>query len=83
MSSLTSGAVSKRPLSPFAVPECAACIAERCHTNEERRKYHPLSGHGFTKEGGWTDPRAKSRHDAEVATANAMNASIKTTPEAN
>lgn len=81
---VASSAPTRRPLSPFAVPECAACMAERCHTKAEDAKYHPLSGHGFTKEGGWSDPRAKAAHDAEIiATINANNGYHQPTPEAN
>ena len=82
MSSVASSAPTRRPLSPFAVPECGACMAERCHTKAEDAKYHPLSGHGYTKEGGWTDPRAKALHDAELKSAIAIVAAPKLTPEA-
>ncbi len=54
MNSVASGVQTSAPLSPFAVPECAACTARRCHTPEEDRQYHPLAGHGFTPETGWT-----------------------------
>jgi hypothetical protein len=84
MSSVTSGAQTKRPLSPFAVPSCDACMAERWHTKEEDQRYHPLSGHGFTKETGWTH--------LELATLAAFKAhtpehvvitGLKSSPEAN
>lgn len=65
MSNVASSVPIRRPLSPFAVPECAACMAERCHTEEERQTYHPLSGHGYSKETGWTHPRAKLAHEVE------------------
>lgn len=32
---------------------CPACIGERCHTPEEWLR-HPMAGHGFTFEQGWT-----------------------------
>lgn len=52
-SAVASREVSKRPLSPFAVPECGACMGERLHTDAEW-EHHPFAGHGFTKEQGWT-----------------------------
>ena len=35
-------------------PGCPACEARRRHTAEERREFHPLSGHGYSREVGWT-----------------------------
>jgi hypothetical protein len=35
-------------------PACPACEARRRHTAEERREYHPQSGHGYAQEVGWT-----------------------------
>lgn len=35
--------------------QCAACVAHRCHTPAEW-KNHPLAGHGYTPEQGWTHP---------------------------
>ena len=34
---------------------CSACEAKRIHT-EEDWQHHPLRGHGFTKEQGWSHP---------------------------
>lgn len=34
--------------------DCPACIIKRLHTAEERKEYHPYSGHGYTPETGWT-----------------------------
>lgn len=33
--------------------DCPACLQKRCHTQAEW-KTHPLAGHGFSKETGWT-----------------------------
>jgi hypothetical protein len=35
-------------------PECPGCIAMRLHTPEEFKQFHPLAGHGFSIETGWT-----------------------------
>jgi hypothetical protein len=35
-------------------PSCPACQSKRRHTAEETREFHPDSGHGFTKEQGWS-----------------------------
>ena len=37
---------------------CKACRDHRCHTKVEWRN-HPLAGHGFTPETGWTHPEAE------------------------
>lgn len=50
---------------------CAACQARRCHTPEELRNHHPLAGHSFTPETGWTHPEAERLHLAAVP-ANAI-----------
>ena len=73
MSSVASGAKTEVPLSPFAVPECAACMARRCHTDEENRAHHPFSGHGYTKEQGWSHPQLA----AEAAARESANAALK------
>lgn len=33
---------------------CPACEAKRQHTEAELKTYHPLAGHGYTSESGWT-----------------------------
>lgn len=38
---------------------CPVCQAGKHHTKAETRKYHPLVGHGYTPESGWTSPEAK------------------------
>lgn len=48
-------------------PSCPACIAHRYHSDLERITHHPLSGHGFTKEFGWTHPDAETAHNREQA----------------
>ncbi|HZF23981.1 MAG TPA: hypothetical protein VE030_11020 [Burkholderiales bacterium] len=40
---------------------CAACIAGRRHAPEEVQAHHPFSGHGFSPEVGWTDPRLEPK----------------------
>lgn len=45
--------------------DCAACQERRCHTAEEW-KNHPLAGHGYTPETGWTHPEAQRAHEREV-----------------
>lgn len=39
-------------------PGCPGCIERRIHSKAETRKYHPFSGHGFSREQGgtWTLP---------------------------
>jgi len=43
---------------------CKACRDKRNHTKVEWRN-HPLAGHGFTPETGWTHPEAKRLHVEE------------------
>lgn len=43
-------------------PACPACREKRIHTDEEW-KNHPLRGHGFADNRGWTHP------DLEAAAA--------------
>jgi len=57
---------SARP--PLAVPTCPACVAQRTHTPAEW-KNHPLAGHGFTPETGWSLSEAKAASEAERAKA--------------
>lgn len=59
-------------------PVCPACDANRLHTKTEEAVYHPLAGHplaghGFTKEQGWSHPKARSLHDEEELLRNAKN----------
>lgn len=35
-------------------PNCPACVSYRLHTEAEWDRYHPLRGHGYTKEQGYT-----------------------------
>lgn len=57
--------------------DCAACQAKRCHTAEEWAN-HPLAGHGFTPETGWTHPEAQRSHEAEVEAAKRYAQETKT-----
>ena len=65
---------------PLAVPTCAACREQRTHTPAEW-KNHPLAGHGFTPETGWSHSEAKRLHFMEVESANAKRAALAATPE--
>lgn len=38
-------------------PLCPACQAKRQHTAGERTEFHPLAGHGYSPESGWTFDR--------------------------
>jgi hypothetical protein len=49
------------------MPGCKACRDKRLHTSLERRKFHPLAGHGYTPETGWTHPEAERLHNEEKA----------------
>lgn len=55
---------------------CPACTARRFHTDKERADFHPLAGHGYTKEQGWTHPDAKAAHDRDVETARIKQAEL-------
>lgn len=44
---------------------CKACRDKRCHTKVEWRN-HPLAGHGYTRETGWTHPEAERLHNEEA-----------------
>jgi hypothetical protein len=35
-------------------PGCQDCEARRLHSKENWAKYHPLAGHGYLREKGWT-----------------------------
>jgi hypothetical protein len=70
---------------------CKACRDRRCHTELEKRKFHPLMGHGYAPETGWTHPEAKRLHDQKViaravpkvGTTNVMGMTLlQLTPEA-
>lgn len=47
-------------------PGCPACEARRRHAPEERREYHPLAGHGYAPELGWTHPVLVQKARGEV-----------------
>jgi len=46
-------------------PSCPACANRRLHTPEEW-KNHPLAGHGYSPETGWSSPEAKAAHEVEA-----------------
>lgn len=37
-------------------PGCVACARRWRHELPVLREFHPLTGHGYTKEGGWSHP---------------------------
>lgn len=37
-------------------PDCPACRHFRLHSDDEQRAFHPMAGHGYAKEVGWTHP---------------------------
>jgi hypothetical protein len=39
---------------------CAACEEKRRHTSAEMREFHPLAGHGFAGNVGWTHPELET-----------------------
>lgn len=39
---------------------CPACAAGTYHTQKEFKTFHPLAGHGFTREQGWTHPNLEA-----------------------
>jgi hypothetical protein len=51
---------------------CHCCKAQkkrvvgRRHAPRECKRHHPLGGHGYLKERGWTDPEAERQHGLEV-----------------
>ena len=45
---------------------CPACSAARVHTPADWQ-HHPLAGHGYTQETGWTSEAAKAQSEAERA----------------
>jgi hypothetical protein len=61
---------------------CKACRDKRNHTELEKRKFHPLMGHGYTPETGWTNPEAERLHNSEKAQAAAVAVVLAKTPEA-
>lgn len=44
---------------PVESPQCPACIAKRLHSESEWEAFHPMRGHGYTREQGWTHPALK------------------------
>ena len=67
---------------------CKACRDRRCHTELEKRKFHPLMGQGFTPETGWTHPEAERLHNQEwlqaalVTTTMQAREAFRPSPEA-
>jgi hypothetical protein len=40
-------------------PGCSACEYRRLHTPVELAAFHPLAGHGYQKEQGWSSEAAR------------------------
>jgi hypothetical protein len=59
---------------------CKACRDKRCHTELEKRKFHPLMGHGFAAGQGWSHPEAERLHDQEQAALKAKAANVPLPP---
>jgi hypothetical protein len=81
MSSVAFSAELQAQRPPLSDPSCPACQDKRVHDVSEWLN-HPLAGHGYTKETGWSHGRAKELHDAEVEALNAKRAASNRTPEA-
>ena len=52
--------------------DCPACSVKRLHS-EEDWKNHPLAGHGFVKEQGWSCDEARIAFEIEVQTREAKS----------
>lgn len=48
------------------VPPCTACPYKRQHTAEDW-KSHPLAGHGYSREVGWTCEAARVAYEQDEA----------------
>jgi hypothetical protein len=50
-------------------PNCPACQKSRLHSDEEWKTFHPLAGHGYTRDGGvgWSHPQLKAEAEAKAA----------------
>lgn len=48
-------------------PNCPACQKSRLHSDEERKTFHPLAGHGYTRETGWSHPQLKAEAYTKAA----------------
>lgn len=46
-------------------PNCPACKTGKQHTEDEWKAFHPLAGHGFTKEQGFSSALAKAAHEED------------------
>jgi hypothetical protein len=78
MSDVASRERSAAARTPLAVPSCAACVGQRTHTPQEW-KNHPLAGHGYSKETGYTHPDVIPA----LTPSNVKLGSQQTPPEAN
>lgn len=48
--------MNSEPTNKSLNSDCIACQEKRQHTVKEYKQYHPLAGHGYTPESGWTHP---------------------------
>lgn len=37
-------------------PDCPGCVEKRLHTADEKKKFHPFTGHGMMKGQGYSHP---------------------------
>lgn len=61
---------------------CAACQGRRLHTAREWGTWHPLAGHGFTREGGWTHTELEREHKEKTERPEALATNAKTAQSA-
>ena len=65
MSALNVNGVVHMVTDPAKPPvTCPACLEKRLHTHEDWRN-HPLAGHGYAPELGWTHPEAQRASEKE------------------
>jgi hypothetical protein len=48
---------------------CPACKLKRRHSDQEWEEFHPLAGHGYVKEQGWSHPDLKAEAESKKAAA--------------
>lgn len=63
---------SKLIKNPSFNPDCPACIEQRTHDTVEWA-LHPLAGHGYSPESGWTGPLGVAPIPSDVYMGRAKN----------
>lgn len=53
------------PRGQTTMPDCPACQAKRLHA-PEAWLHHPLAGHGYARETGWTRPEAQIAYESQA-----------------